>query len=60
LLAQILEYAVKLTPHLIVDLCGDADAARLRQRFKPRGDVDALAVDVRAFAKHVAKIDADA
>ena len=60
LLADILERAADLAAHLLVHLGRDAGAAGLRQRFQPRGDVDALAIDVRAFADHVAEIDADA
>ena len=51
---------LELAAHLLVDLSRDASAARLRKRFQPRGDVDALTVDVLAFADHVAEIDADA
>ena len=39
---------------------GDRDAARLRQPFEARGDVDAVAVEVVALDHHVAEIDADA
>ena len=39
---------------------GDADAARLGQRLQPRGDIDAVAVDVVAIGDHVAEVDADA
>ena len=61
LLAQSLEVATSSLPRTWSwTLAGDADAARLGQRLQPRGDVDAVAVDVVALDDDVAEIDADA
>ncbi len=46
--------------NLIAHRRGNADSARLRQRFKPRGDVDAVAEDIVVLNDHVAQIDSDA
>ncbi len=43
----------------LIDDRGDADAARLGQRLQPRGDVDAVAINVVAVDDDVAEIDAD-
>ena len=58
--AHVLEDMARLAAHFVAHLGRDADAAWFRQRLQPRGDVDAVAVDVRALADDVAKIDADA
>src|SRR5262245_35797751 len=60
LLAPVLEANVQLTLDLAVDLAGDEDAARIGAAFKPRRDVDPIAVNVALFVNdHVAQIDAD-
>ena len=62
LLAQILEAAgdAVAAPARCTAL-GDADAAGIGERLQPRGDVDAVAVDVpSASLDHVAQVDADA
>ncbi len=46
--------------HLIVHHARDADPAGLGDPLQPRGDVDAVAVDVVVFDDHVTRIDADA
>src|SRR5205814_6159239 len=46
LLAEILEGEVELVAHLLVRRAAEADAAGLRQRFEPCGDVDPVAEDV--------------
>ena len=48
LLAQILEAEIELVAHLVAHDPADADPARLGQRFEPRRDIDAVAVDVVA------------
>jgi len=48
-----------LVLHLLARRSGNADAAGLRQRFQPSGDVHAIAVNVIAFDDDVADIDAD-
>ena len=59
-IAAILEADVDAIADALVDDRGDADAAWFGERFKPRGDVDAVAVEVVALHDHVAEIDADA
>ena len=44
---------------LVEGVAGNDDAAGLGERLEPRGDVDAVAVDVVALDDHVAEIDAD-
>ena len=60
LLAEILETDRQTVGNLIAHRGGNADAARLRQPFKPRGDVDAVAEDIVVLDDDVAQIDADA
>ena len=60
LLADILEAQVEPVPHLSWTVARNANAARLRQRFEPGRDVDAVAVDVAVLDDDVAEIDADA
>lgn len=60
LLAAILERVGEAVPHLLVSDAGHADAARLRQAFEARGDVDVVAEDVLAVGDDVAEMDADA
>ena len=45
--------------YLFVDAAGDIDFAGTGNAFKPRGDIDAVAIDVVGFDDDVAKIDAD-
>src|SRR4051812_6601003 len=45
---------------MVADRARDADAAWLCECLQPRGDVDAVAVDVVAIGDHVSKIDPDA
>ena len=58
--AAILETNVDPVADAFVDDRGDADPAGLGERLQPRGDVDAIAVDVVAFDDDIAEIDADA
>jgi hypothetical protein len=51
--------ASTLTAHLAERVFRDADAAGLGNAFQPRGDVDAIAVDVAVFDDDVAKVDTD-
>ena len=60
LLAEILEGDIELARASDRARRRDADAAGLGQRFKPRGDVDAVAIDVAVLDDDVAEIDADA
>ena len=59
-LAHRLEREVELGLHLIVDVAGDADAARLGEALEARRDVHAVAEDVAVFQDDVADVDADA
>ena len=59
LLTHILEHIFELALDLFVHLGRDADAARFRDRFQSGGNINAAAVDVRALANEVAKVDAD-
>ena len=58
-LAAILKANVDPIADAFVDDRGNADAAGLGQRFQPRGNVDAIAVDVVALNDDIAEIDAD-
>ena len=58
-LAQVFVSQGQLVLHLVVDLGGDADAARLGQALQARRHVHAVAVEVVTLDDHVAKIDAD-
>ena len=60
LLAQILEDKGQPVAHVVVDRIGDEHPAGIGQGFDPRGDVDAVAIEVVALDDHVAEIDADA
>src|ERR1700735_1249927 len=59
-LAAVLEVNVDAIADAFIDDCGDTNAAGFGERLEPRGDVDAVAVNVLAFDDDVAKIDADA
>lgn len=59
LLADILHGDLEFADQFLMHLGGDADAAGFGEAFEPRRNVDAIAEDVRAFADHVAEIDAD-
>ena len=43
-----------------MDGVGDENPAGVGQGFEPRGDIDAVAIEVVALDDHVAEIDADA
>ena len=58
--AHRLETERQLLLDLARHLAGNANSARIGELLKPRGDVDALAVPVRALDDHLAQIDADA
>ena len=51
--------ANQLVLYLFVDAAGDIDFAGLGYAFKPRGDIDAVAVNVVGFDDDIAKIDAN-
>src|ERR1700691_4875034 len=59
-LAAVLEVNVDAVANAFIDDRGDANASGFGERLEPRGDVDAIAVNVLAFDDDVAKIDADA
>src|SRR5690348_8891068 len=59
-LAAVLEANVDPIANTFVDDRGDANAAGLGDRFKARGDVHAIAVNVIALDDHIAQIDANA
>jgi hypothetical protein len=58
--AAVLEVNVDPVADAFVDDRGDANPAGLGERLEPRGDVDAVAVDVVALDNDIAEIDADA
>jgi hypothetical protein len=60
LLAAVLEGEVEFVAHLVAHDPADANPARLRQGFKPRRDIDAIAENVPAVNDDVAEVDADA
>src|SRR6266849_9135667 len=60
LLAEVLVAQSELVLDLVMDGARDADAARVGKTFEARGDVDAIAVDLRTIHHHVAEVDADA
>jgi hypothetical protein len=47
-------------PHLIMDRIGDEHPACIGEGFRPRRDVDAVAIEVIALDDCAAEIDADA
>jgi hypothetical protein len=59
-LAHRLERQRELVAHLVINAPGDADAPRLGEALKARGDVHAVAVDVALLQHDVADVDADA
>src|SRR5262249_5098106 len=60
LLSDVLERKGQPVPDLFIDGLRDADAVRLGQRLQPRGDVDAVAINVFGLGDNVSKVDADA
>src|SRR5689334_6852633 len=60
LLAESLEPQAGMLANLVVDASRDAYAARLGDALDPRGDVHAIAQQIRAVHDHVAQVDADA
>src|SRR6266550_992224 len=60
LLADIGEGAIEAAVDLVVDDAGDADPVKLGDPLQPRGDVDAVAVNVAVFDDHITRVDADA
>ena len=51
--------ANQLMLYLFVDAAGDIDFAGLGDAFKPRGNIDAVAVNVVRFDDDIAEIDAN-
>jgi hypothetical protein len=60
LLALVFKGEVELVAYLVAHHPADADAAGLGKRLQPRGDIDAVAVDVALVDDDVADIDAHA
>jgi hypothetical protein len=60
LLAQVFEDKGQPVANLVVNRIGDEHPAGIGQGFDPRGDVDAVAIEVVALDDHIAEIDADA
>jgi hypothetical protein len=58
--SQVANLERKLSPNLLVDLRGNADAPGRRNAFEPRRDVDAVAVDPALVENHVTDVDPDA
>src|SRR5215467_367413 len=59
LFARILHLEGKLVARVIEHRLRNANAARLRERLEPRGDVHSLAIEVAAIDHHIAKVDPD-
>jgi hypothetical protein len=55
----ILEGGIDLSADLTLCVVGDANAAGLRNPFKPSGDIDAVAKDIVVIDNDVADVDAD-
>src|SRR6266851_4075906 len=60
LLAQILKDKGQPVAHVVINRIGDEHPAGISQAFDPRGNVDAVAIEVVALDDHVTEIDADA
>ena len=58
--ALVREAKIELVAHLLMHRAGDGDASRLRDAFRPRRNVDAVAHQVVALDDDVADMDADA
>ena len=58
--AEVLEAAPNLASDLLENVARNTYAARFSQRFEPRGNVDAVAVDIVAVDDHITEVDADA
>lgn len=59
-LASVFEGEVGITEQLIPHPARHINLSRLRQTFEPRGDIDAVSVNVAFVDDHVAGVDADA
>jgi len=59
-LASILKANVNAVTDAFIDDGGDTNAAGFGQRFQPRRDIDAVAVNIVALDDDIAEIDADA
>ena len=59
-LAKVVELDLDAIAHLPEGIVGERDATRLGQRFEPRGDVDALSVDIFPLGNDVAEMHAHA
>src|SRR5256885_4034796 len=57
-IAERLVSANQLVLYLFVDAAGDVDFAGMGDALKPRGNIDAVAVDVIGFDDDIAEIDA--
>ena len=55
-LAKVMELDVDAIAHLPERIVGERDAARLGQRFQPRGDIDALFIDILPLGDDVAEV----
>ena len=59
LLAEIDELGGDRAQHMAPGVSRDADAARRREPFEARGDIDAVAVDVRRYRNALAEFERD-
>ena len=57
---KILEADLDLVPDMVVGGAGDHDPARLRNAFKARRDIDAVAIEIAALDHDITEIDTDA
>src|SRR6201997_865901 len=60
LFTEILKDKGQPVAHLVMNRIGDEHPAGIGQGLDPRGDVDAVAIEVVALDDHIAEIDADA
>jgi hypothetical protein len=58
LLAQILEDKGQAVARVVMDRVGDEHPAGISQGYDPRGDIDAVAIEVVALDDHVVEVDA--
>ena len=60
LLADEIEGAIEFALQMVERRSRHHHAARLGELFQPRGDIDAIAIDIAVHQRHIAQIDADA
>jgi hypothetical protein len=59
LFSEVDEFRIDSAAHVLMRRARNGYTTGFGDAFEPRGDVDALAKDIFAFNKHIAKVDAD-